>query len=119
MWLCSQSPRGFLTLFGVWCLVGKVFDLKLKKYCTVYVLMLLVLYIIFHDCVISCTLDGWMYGWIDNLRFMSFSTLLKLYQGDGRERMKGCVQWNSVYDEKPLRLMRGLGPGPLHQEASA
>ena len=48
---------------------GKVFDLILKKYCTVYVLMLLVLYIIFHDSVISCTPDGWMYGWIDNLGF--------------------------------------------------
>ena len=33
--------------------------------------------------------------------------------------MKGCVQWNPVYDWKDSRLKRGSSPGPLDQQASA
>ena len=33
--------------------------------------------------------------------------------------MKGCVQWNPVYDWKDLRLWRGSKPGLLDHLASA
>ena len=51
-------------------------------------------------------------GWTCN--FTSFqSTVFQSYQDDGRVIMKGCVQWNPVYDWKDLRLRRGSNPGPL------
>ena len=31
--------------------------------------------------------------------------------------MKGCVQWNPIYDWKDLRLRQGSNPGPLDQYA--
>ena len=39
------------------------------------------------------SLDGWM-----TCDFTSFSTVFQSYQDDGRMIMKGCVQWNPVYD---------------------
>ena len=30
--------------------------------------------------------------------FTSFSTVFESYQDDGRKMMKGCVQWNLIYD---------------------
>ena len=41
--------------------------------------------------------NGWMDGWM-TCDFTSFSTVFQSYQDDGRLIMKGCVQWNSVYD---------------------
>ena len=38
-------------------------------------------------------MDGWMI-----CDFTSFSTLFQSYQDDGRIIIKGCVQWNPVYD---------------------
>ena len=43
--------------------------------------------------------NGWM-----TCDFTSFSTVFQLYQDDGRMIMKGCVQWNPVYDSKDPRL---------------
>ena len=40
-------------------------------------------------------IDGWMDGWM-TCDFTSFSTVFQSYQDDGRLKMKGCVQWNSV-----------------------
>ena len=42
---------------------------------------------------------GWMDGWM-TCDFMSFLTVFRSYQDDGRMIMKGCVQWNPVYDKK-------------------
>ena len=39
----------------------------------------------------------WMDGWM-TWDFTSFSTVFQSYQDDGRLIMKGCVQWNSVFD---------------------
>ena len=36
-------------------------------------------------------------GWMDDLRFYSFSTVFQSYQDDEGLIMKGCVQWSSVY----------------------
>ena len=44
--------------------------------------------------------------------FTSFSTVFQLYQDDGGEIMKGCVQGNG---QKDFRLKRGSNPGPLGQ----
>ena len=41
----------------------------------------------------TVSLDGWM-----TCDFTSFSTLFQLYQDDRQMIIKGCVQWNSVYD---------------------
>ena len=38
-------------------------------------------------------MDGWM-----TCEFTSFSTVFQSYQDDGRMIMKGCVQWNLLYD---------------------
>ena len=35
---------------------------------------------------------------MDDLRFYVISTVFQSYQDDGRMIMKGCVQWNPVYD---------------------
>ena len=40
---------------------------------------------------------GWMDGWM-NCDFTSFSAVFPLYQDDVRMIMKGCAQWNPVYD---------------------
>ena len=37
--------------------------------------------------------DRWM-----TADLMSFQTVFQSYQDDGLVMMKGCVQWNSVYD---------------------
>ena len=36
--------------------------------------------------------------------FTSFSTIFQSYQDDERLMMKGCVQWNPVYNEEDLFL---------------
>ena len=41
--------------------------------------------------------DIWMDGWM-TCDFTSFSTVLQSNQDAGRMIMKGCVQWNPVYD---------------------
>ena len=38
-------------------------------------------------------MDGWMI-----YDFTSFSTVVQLNQDDGQLMMKGCVQWNPIYD---------------------
>ena len=38
-----------------------------------------------------------MVGWM-LCDFTSFSTVFQSTQDDGRTIMKGCVQWNAVYD---------------------
>ena len=40
-------------------------------------------------------MDGWMI-----CDFTSFLTVFQSYQDDVRMIMKGCVQWNSVYEEQ-------------------
>ena len=42
-------------------------------------------------------MNGWM-----TCNFMSFSTVFRSYQGNGRMIMKGCMQWNPVSVEKIL-----------------
>ena len=37
-------------------------------------------------------------GWMDDCVFSSFSTVFKSYQDDVWVIMKGCGQWNTVYD---------------------
>ena len=39
----------------------------------------------------SGSMDGWMI-----CDYMSFSTVLQLYQDDGQLIMKGSVQWNPI-----------------------
>ena len=41
----------------------------------------------------KCFVDGWM-----TCDFRSYSTIFQSYQDIGRVIMKGCVQWNLVYD---------------------
>ena len=43
--------------------------------------------------------DGWM-----TFNFTSFSTAFQLYQNDRKVKMKGCVQWNPVYERKNFRF---------------
>ena len=43
-------------------------------------------------------MDGWMDGWMDGCDFTSFLTVLKSYHDNGQMIMKGCVQWNPIYD---------------------
>ena len=38
-----------------------------------------------------------MNGWL-TYDFTSFSTVIRSYQDDGWVMMKGCVQWNPVYN---------------------
>ena len=83
-------------------------------------------------------MDGWMDGWMDgsmdgwidgsmdesmdNLQFYmlfpSISVLSGHRKGDN-EIMKGCVQWNPLYDRKDFRLEQVFNPGLLNQQASA
>ena len=42
---------------------------------------------------ISDYMDGWM-----TCDFTSFSIQFQTYQDNGRVIMKGCVQWNPIYD---------------------
>ena len=42
--------------------------------------------------------------------FISFSTVFQSYQADVRVLMKGCAQWNLVYDRKDYRLKGGSNP---------
>ena len=37
---------------------------------------------------------------MDDLGFYVLSTVFQSYQDDGRVIVKGCVQWNPVYDVK-------------------
>ena len=55
---------------------------------------------------INFVMGGWMDGWM-TCHFTSFSTVFQSYQDDRWVIMKGCVQWNPVYDGKDLRLRRG------------
>ena len=41
-------------------------------------------------------MDGWMDGWVDDLRFYVPFTVFQSYQDDGRLIMNGCVQWSSI-----------------------
>ena len=61
--------------------------------------------------------DGWMDGWM-TCDFISFSTVLQSYQGDGRLIMNGCVKRNSIAVEK-ISPRAGIELGPLDQKASA
>ena len=45
--------------------------------------------------------------------FTSFSTVFQSYQEDGRLIMKGCVQWNPIYELRRLHPEQGLNSGPL------
>ena len=54
--------------------------------------------------------DLWM-----TCNFTSFSTLFQSYQDNGLMIMKGCVQWNPIYDWKDPRLRRGSNSRPLDQ----
>ena len=49
--------------------------------------------------------------------FTSFSVVLQLYQDTGKVIMimKGCVEWNLVYDRKDIHLRWGLNQGSLDQ----
>ena len=42
-------------------------------------------------------IDGWMDEWM-TCDFTSCLTVFQLYPGDKFVTMKGCVQWNPVYD---------------------
>ena len=63
------------------------------------------------------TSDGWVDGWM-TCDFISFSTVLQSYQGDGRLIMNGCVKRNSIAVEK-ISPRAGIELGPLDQKASA
>ena len=75
-------------------------------------------------CVLICVLiwpqtsclspDGWMI-----CDFTSLLTVFQSYQDDGWVIMKGCVQWNPVYDWRNPCLRRGSNPGPLDQQTKA
>ena len=45
-----------------------------------------------------------MHERMDGLQVMSFFTVFQLYQDDGMQIMKGCVQWNPVIGRKDSRL---------------
>ena len=45
-----------------------------------------------HDIALTL-MDGWM-----TCEFTFFSTVFQSYQDVGQMIMKGCVQWNPVYD---------------------
>ena len=51
--------------------------------------------------------------------FTSLVIVVQLYQDNGREIMKGCVQWYPVYCCKDSHAQRDSNPGPLDQQASA
>ena len=55
--------------------------------------------------------DGWMNEWL--AISCLFSTVFLSYEDNWWMIMKGCVQWNPVYDLKDLRLKRGTNPGPI------
>ena len=57
-------------------------------------------------------IDGWMDGWL-TCNFMSFSKIFQSYQDNGLVIMKGCVQWNPVYNEKDLCPRFDSNPRPL------
>ena len=42
-------------------------------------------------------MDRWMDNWM-TCDFTSLSTVFQSYQDDERLIMKGCVQWNSIYN---------------------
>ena len=48
---------------------------------------------------------------MDDLGFVSFSTIVQSYQDDERMIMTGCVQWHYVYDWKIPRLRRNSNQG--------
>ena len=48
-----------------------------------------------HNVLHTCALN--MYGWV-TCDFTSCSTVFQLHRDDGWVIMKGCVQWNPVYD---------------------
>ena len=60
-----------------------------------------------------CFASGYNEG-MDGCNFTSFSTVFQSYQDDGQVIMKGCVQWNPVYDGKDC-LRQGLNQGLLGQ----
>ena len=45
--------------------------------------------------------------WMDDLGFYILSTLFHSYQDNGWMIMKGCVQWNPIYEWKDPRLRQG------------
>ena len=57
--------------------------------------------------------DGRTDGWNATLY------IFQPYQDDERVIVKGCVQWNLVYDWKDFLLQRVTNPRPLDQQASA
>ena len=50
---------------------------------------------------------------------MSFLTVFQTYQEAVRVIMRGCVQWNSVYDWEDFASRLGSNPEMLDQSASA
>ena len=57
-------------------------------------------------------MDGWLTSYV-------LFTVFQLYQDDGIEIMKGCVQWNPVIGWKDPRLQWVSNLGLLEQQASA
>ena len=57
-----------------------------------------------------------MHERMDGLRVMS---VFQFYQDDGKQIMKGCVQWNPVIGWKESRLSRVSNLGLLEQQARA
>ena len=51
-------------------------------------------------------------GWIDALRFKSFSTVFQSYQDDGWVIMKGCVQWKWLHLKREGEGARTRDRGP-------
>ena len=50
--------------------------------------------------------------------FTPFSTVFQSYQDDEQMIMKGCVQWNPIWDSKDLCLIKTLNLGLLDKKAS-
>ena len=57
-------------------------------------------------------MGGWMTGY-----FTSFTTIFQSYLDTGRVIVKGCLQWNPVYERKEFCLQESNSE-PLDQQAS-
>ena len=57
-------------------------------------------------------------GWMNNLRFYVLFNCISVMSGrwlSNNEIMKGCVQWNLVYDWKDSCPKQASNPGSLDQ----
>ena len=52
---------------------------------------------------------SWFNGWM-TCGFMSFSTVFQPYQDVEQVIMKGCVQWNTIYNWKDPCIRQGSNP---------